>query len=293
MLALLYLLVAPPVFLLGPLAGLLLLSRPSTLREFLWLAVATAWLVVWLWPPGAVPAQALRAVGVLATGGFLALSLARPMPVFQRALGATTAAFAGLVVWCAALGVGWTRLEAAVGRELGHALTDSARQLERAVGAEAAVPFWHAAEAARGWAAIVPGVVFVQALVGLTLGWMLHHAIARRPIGDRPGTFASFRFSDQLVWLPVVGLALALFARDGAPRDVGANLVLVAVALYAARGMAVVRSGAGRVGAPATTAAAIAAFVFLPFVVGGLTLLGLADTWLDFRRRMATPATGG
>ncbi len=28
----------------------------------------------------------------------------------------------------------------------------------------------------------------------------------------------------------------------------------------------------------------------MPFVVGGLTLLGLADTWLDFRRRMS-PAT--
>ena len=27
--------------------------------------------------------------------------------------------------------------------------------------------------------------------------------------------------------------------------------------------------------------------------LGGLTLLGLADTWLDFRRRMASPATGG
>ncbi len=293
MLALLYLLVAPPVFLLGPLAGLLILSRPSTLRESLWLAASAAWLVVWLWHPGPVAAQALRAVGVLATGGFLALSLARPMPVFQRALAATAAAFAGLVVWCAALGVGWTRLEAAVGRELGHAFTEVARRAELAAGAEAAVPFWQAAEAARGWAAMVPGVVFVQALAGLTLGWTLHHMIARRPIGDRPNPFASFRFSDQFVWLPVVGLALALLPQDRQPRDVGANLVLIAVALYAARGMAVVRSGAGRVGAPATTAAAVAAFVFLPFVVGGLTLLGLADTWLDFRRRMATPATGG
>jgi hypothetical protein len=31
----------------------------------------------------------------------------------------------------------------------------------------------------------------------------------------------------------------------------------------------------------------------LPFVVSGLLLLGLADTWLDFRRRLATPSTGG
>jgi hypothetical protein len=134
--------------------------------------------------------------------------------------------------------------------------------------------------------------VFVQALLGLTLGYVLHHALARRPVGEPPARFASFRFSDQLVWLPVVGLALALLSKAGAARDVGANLVLIAVALYAARGMAIVRSGTGRVGAPATTAAALAAFVFLPFVLGGLTLLGLADTWVDFRRRMAS-ATGG
>jgi hypothetical protein len=29
----------------------------------------------------------------------------------------------------------------------------------------------------------------------------------------------------------------------------------------------------------------------LPFVLGGLTLLGLADTWLDFRRRLAMSTT--
>jgi hypothetical protein len=292
-LALLYLLVAPPVFLLGPLAALLLLSKPSTLRESLWLGASAAWLGIWLWQPGAVAAQALRAVGVLTAGGFVALSLARPAPVFQRALAATAAGFAAFVVWCAAFGVSWSRLQAAVARELGQQFADLARHAELAAGRDAAAPLWEAAAVAREWAALVPGVVFVQAVLGLTLGWTLHHAIARHPIGERPGPFAAFRFSDQLIWLLVAGLSLALLPDAGTPRDLGANLVLIAIAVYAARGMAVVRSGAGRVGTPATTAAAIAAFLFLPFVVGGLTLLGLADTWLDFRRRMATPATGG
>jgi hypothetical protein len=40
-------------------------------------------------------------------------------------------------------------------------------------------------------------------------------------------------------------------------------------------------------------ALAVVTIFLLPFVMGGLTLLGLADTWLDFRRRIATPATGG
>jgi hypothetical protein len=30
----------------------------------------------------------------------------------------------------------------------------------------------------------------------------------------------------------------------------------------------------------------VVAMFLLPFVIGGLTLLGLADTWLDFRRRL-------
>jgi hypothetical protein len=37
---------------------------------------------------------------------------------------------------------------------------------------------------------------------------------------------------------------------------------------------------------------AMVTIVLLPFVLGGLTIVGLADTWLDFRRRL-TPATGG
>jgi hypothetical protein len=33
------------------------------------------------------------------------------------------------------------------------------------------------------------------------------------------------------------------------------------------------------------------AVMLLPFVLAGLTLLGLADTWLDFRRRLAPSTT--
>jgi hypothetical protein len=39
-------------------------------------------------------------------------------------------------------------------------------------------------------------------------------------------------------------------------------------------------------------AIALVTLVLMPFVLGGLTIVGFADTWLDFRRRV-TPATGG
>ena len=73
----------------------------------------------------------------------------------------------------------------------------------------------------------------------------------------------------------------------------GANLLLVLGVLYAARGLAVVLTQAGGVAGPVAAVLGFIAVFLLPFVVGGLTLLGLADTWLDFRRRLSTPSTGG
>ena len=63
-----YLLLAPPVLLFGPLAGLLLLSRPSTLREWLWLFGAGIWCALWLNQPGGLAAQFARAGAVLLAG---------------------------------------------------------------------------------------------------------------------------------------------------------------------------------------------------------------------------------
>jgi hypothetical protein len=74
---------------------------------------------------------------------------------------------------------------------------------------------------------------------------------------------------------------------------VGANLLLVWSVLYATRGFAVLLGLAGRIPRPVAAVLALIAMFLLPFVLGGLTLLGLADTWLDFRRRLSTPTTGG
>ena len=149
------------------------------------------------------------------------------------------------------------------------------------------------ANSAPSLAALIPALVFLDGLLGTLLAWSLYQGIAVRAMGDPPAPFPSFRFSDQMIWLPVAGLALVLFPVPPGVRELGANLLLVAVALYAARGLAVVGAGAGRLPRLTTTVVAVVAFFLLPFVVGGLTLLGLADTWLDFRRRPASPGTGG
>jgi hypothetical protein len=71
----------------------------------------------------------------------------------------------------------------------------------------------------------------------------------------------------------------------------GSNLLLVWSVLYASRGLAVFSAGSQRVPRPVLITLGFVAMFLLPFVLGGLTLLGLVDTWLDFRRRLATSNT--
>ncbi|MGE5687255.1 MAG: DUF2232 domain-containing protein [Gemmatimonadota bacterium] len=293
LLALAYLFLAPPAFLLGPLAGLLALSQPSTVREWAWLAVATIWLGAWLQPAGDVVEQLLRAAGVLVAGGFVAVSLGWRAPPFRRAVVAVGLASLALVVWCVTLRLDWHELRMALARDVVRSFEDLAKQADAAGGGDTGQLLRQMADRAPMWAALTPALLFLNALAGVLLGWSLYHRIAARPLGDPPAPFAAFRFSDQAVWLPVVALALVLLPAPPPVRDAGANLLLVAVTLYAARGLAVVGAGAGRLPRVTTAFVTVVALFLLPFVLGGLTLLGLADTWLDFRRRPASPATGG
>jgi hypothetical protein len=95
-----------------------------------------------------------------------------------------------------------------------------------------------------------------------------------------------------MVWGWVAALALYLFGAGGWQAG-GANLLLVWAGLYVARGLAVFSAGSTRVPGGVVATLAVVSMFLLPFVVSGLMLLGLADTWLDFRRRLATPSTGG
>jgi hypothetical protein len=140
-------------------------------------------------------------------------------------------------------------------------------------------------------ALLYPALLALASMGGVTLAWVWHRRIARRPLGPAPAGFSAFQFSDQLVWGWVVGLALCLAPLDAVWRSVGANLLLVWAVLYAVRGLAVFAVGTRRVPGPVIATLSLVAMFLLPFVVGGLTLLGLADTWLDFRRRLAASAT--
>jgi hypothetical protein len=288
-----YLLTAPPVLLFGPLAGLLLFSRPTTVREWVWLAGAGAWTAIWLNQTGGLSAQFARAAAVLLTGTFLALTVWRPSARFSRALAATTLAGGVLLLWMWHFGVSWGEVQRAVE----HSLWTSNRELMMRLSEVA--PSSSSANALRDEmsatvstiGSLYPGLLTLASVAGLRLAWTWYHRIAQRPIGPPPTPFAAFGFSDQLVWGWVLGLALCLLPLPRESSFVGANLLLVVAVLYAVRGFAVFSASSGKVPRPVMAAITVVAMFLLPFVVGGLTLLGLADTWLDFRRRLAAPAT--
>jgi hypothetical protein len=286
-----YLLVAPPVFLLGPLVGLLLLSRPGTFREWVWLAGLAAWSAVWLEHAGGLGSQVARAGSVLLTGAFVTLTLWRPSWRFSRSLVATGIAGAALVVWMWHLGIGWTQLRSAVGIEFAPHLR--AIRAEWAGLGTSSQLLDQMSATMDTVSTLYPALLTLAGISGLRLAWAWYHRISARPLGAPPAPFRAFGFSDQLVWGWVLGLALSLQPWSEPWQSAGVNLMMVWAVLYAVRGLAVFAAGSARVPRPVMAVLTLISMFLLPFVLGGLTLLGLADTWLDFRRRLATPATGG
>jgi uncharacterized protein YybS (DUF2232 family) len=285
-----FLLFAPPMFLFGPLAALLLVSRPATLREWVWLLGALAWSAVWLQQAGGLGAQFARSAAVLVSGCFLALTLWRPSNRVCRALTATAGAALALAVWMIGLGVRWGALQTAVEEEMEVFQTAMRRTLSGSEGwSEMSRQVSLMADTV---SLLYPGLLALAAIAGLRLAWAWYHRIAGRPVGAPPLPFPAFGFSDQLIWGWVVGLALALVPQPSWAAVAGANILLVWGALYATRGLAVMASFGRHTPPTVLVALAMVTVVLLPFVLGGLTIVGLADTWLDFRRRL-TPATGG
>jgi hypothetical protein len=285
-----FLLFAPPMFLFGPLAALLLVSRPATVREWVWLLGALGWSALWLQQAGGLGAQFARSAAVLVSGCFLALTIWRPSNRMCRALTATGGAALALAIWMVGLGVRWATLQSAVEEEMEVFQTAMRRALSGTDGwSEMSRQVSLMADTV---SLLYPGLLALAAIAGLRLAWAWYHRIADRPVGAPPPPFPAFGFNDQLIWGWVIGFALALLPQPAWAPVAGTNMLLVWGALYATRGLAVMACFGRRTPPAVLATLALVTLVLLPFVLGGLTIVGLADTWLDFRRRL-TPATGG
>ncbi|MFQ5746295.1 MAG: DUF2232 domain-containing protein [Gemmatimonadota bacterium] len=133
--------------------------------------------------------------------------------------------------------------------------------------------------------AVYPAFLALGSLAALGVAGLLGEGPRRRVA---PGRIRDFRFSDQLVWILVAGLALLVLPLGRSAARVGENATLFMGVLYLVRGGAVLWWIAASVVTSAGTGVLLAllAMLLYPVVAGTALVVGLSDTWLDLRGRM-------
>ncbi|HWH03055.1 MAG TPA: DUF2232 domain-containing protein [Gemmatimonadales bacterium] len=143
--------------------------------------------------------------------------------------------------------------------------------------------------AVRVFSTVRPALEILWGLAALALAWQWHVRTARHPLGPALRPFREFRLADGAVWGVVVA-TIAWILSGGAPgiRVAALNVGLILGALYVLRGAAVVAVAAGIVAVPAwlQALAVLTGVLFAPATAPSLCVLGVSDTWLEFRRRL-------
>lgn len=290
-----YLWLAPSIFFLGPLALLLLVSRPTSAREWLWLFLALFGMAASVRGHTSLLDQTVRGYGAFFAGAFVVLALVGIRSLLTRSLLSVGIAAAGVAGWYLKLHLRFVDFRSAVSSQTWDAYRVIFPELPATPppGGADFVGSGDVSEFARNLAdgvasasGITPGFLTLVLLVGGWLAWIWYSRITRRPIGPPAKPFHEFRFNDQLIWALVAIAALALLAPTEALGTFAANLFVVVGGLYAARGMAVAQTGLRRTSPWFALVLYLLAFPILPFA---LFAIGVADTWLDLRRRMAPP----
>jgi hypothetical protein len=137
-----------------------------------------------------------------------------------------------------------------------------------------------------------PAFLALESLCALALAWALYHRLSRARIGAPLARLRDFRFNDQLVWGVIVGIVFLAVPTLHAWRNFGANLTLFFGTLYAVRGTGVLAwfLRSARPGLVTLLAVALLAGMLAPAFALGLGLIGLGDTWEDWRAK-ARPTT--
>lgn len=143
--------------------------------------------------------------------------------------------------------------------------------------------------AVRLFSTVRPALEILWGLAALALAWQWHVRTARHPLGPALRPFREFRLADGAVW-GVVAATIAWILSGGAPgiRVAALNVGLILGALYVLRGAAVVGAAAAMVAVPAwvQALAVLSGVLFAPATAPSLCVLGVSDTWLEFRRRL-------
>ncbi|HEB50500.1 MAG TPA: DUF2232 domain-containing protein [Desulfobulbus sp.] len=133
---------------------------------------------------------------------------------------------------------------------------------------------------------ILPGVLACMVLMTVWMNMVAGNTLLlqRNPEKAPWAGYSGWRLPEQLVWLPIIALALTLIGQ-GRIRDAGICLLLVAGLVYFFQGLAVFIHLLERWKVPRYLR--LVFYLLLIIQSYGLILLavlGIADVWIDFRR---------
>ena len=231
-----------------------------------------------------------RGWALLLGGCFVGLSIVRPkMKISDRALEAVFGALVLVAILMTLMSGAWNivdwvisdRVRATVAQVI--ALAGAILQLW---GSEGLAPALITAlyQTAEVRILIFPALTALASMSALLLSWWLFIFFSGRS-EEALGPVKNFRFNDHLIWMLVVGLFL-LFTRWSEPlQRLGSNAVVFIGALCAVRGAAVIVFITGGFSVLGYAMTLLGLVIVPPIVLGGAVLIGIADIYLDFRKR--------
>ncbi len=304
-------LVGPVGLVTLPLTALLFASGARSRDEVVVASAAGGVSIWWLLQVGDPQDQLVRAAAVLGTATLVVLALSTRLSLTNRSLIAVSAGAAGVGLLLLSPGVSWAEIRWWAGYNVGFAARTAISWMwvRNPVGPastmsdDAATQLESITEGLVVWMAdLFPAFLALFSLAGFAFAAAVYHRICLAPKGRAPGRFRDFRFSEHLGWAAAVPLAVILLTEWVGAKRLAANILVVAAALYAVRGAAVLGfritllrlSGVFTL----TSAAVLAVLVVfsleftLPAILTATIVVGVLDSGLDLRRRWAPPQAG-
>ena len=225
-----------------------------------------------------------RGWALLLGGCFVGLSLARPqMKVSDRALGSVLGALVLATMLMTLRPGAWSVVDWVISDRVRATVP----QVISLGGGEVMAPAVITAlyQTSEAQISVFPALTALGSMAALLLSWWLFAVFSGH--GDEAlGPIKNFRFSDHLIWILLAGLFL-LFTRWSEPlQRVGSNAVVFMSALYAVRGAAVLVFITGGISILGYAIIIFGLAIVPPIVLGGAVVIGIGDTYLDFRQRV-------
>jgi hypothetical protein len=295
------------------------LAGEKPMLAVIWVALAVWFLAVPSGPAGTPYSAMVRGWALLLAGSFGLVNLWNSAtPFIVRALGALGLAVGLAFIIAMTSPGGLDRYEKVAGSEFARRSTNMLSLLEERTqskqyrDAAAKSPELdqlfddletQVKSIPAGSTIVFPALIALESLAGLALGWAVYTRMSPKRIGPSLGRLREFRFSDQLVWGVAVGATLMMLPPFREGRNAGVNLLVFFGTLYLLRGfgvMAWMTTGRRKMLVIAFVTAFVLSLVapnvgslilaaLIQLTLGAAMVLGLGDTWLDWRSR---PAAG-